>query len=212
MLKIKNKFMDYNILAVNEVILKTIATLSGRNISAQLVNNKAEALEAVKKLLPDGAEIMTGSSRTLEQIGLVEILQSGKHPWRSFKDKIFAEKDPAKQTRLRQESCLAEYYLGSVHAVTEQGEIIIASYSGSQLPSCIFTSNNVIWVVGAQKIVPNFEEGMKRLQEYVLPLEDARMKSTGMPGSKIGKLLIFKEEPLPFRKIHLVFVNEALGF
>ena len=204
--------MDYNILAANEVILKTMAVLKGRNISAQLVNNKSEALEAVKKLLPDGAEIMTGSSRTLEQIGLVEILQTGKHPWQSFKDKIFAEKDPAKQTRLRQESCLAEYYLGSVHAVTEQGEIFIASYSGSQLPSCIFTSNNVIWVVGVQKIVPNFEEGMKRVQEYVLPLEDARMKSIGMPGSKIGKLLIFKEEPLPFRKINLIFVNEILGF
>jgi len=204
--------MDYNILAANEVIIKTIAALKERNISAQLVNNKSEALEAVKKLLPDGAEIMTGGSRTLEQIGFVEILQSGKHPWNSFKDKIFAEKDPAKQGRLRQESCLAEYFLSSVHAVTEQGEIFIASYSGSQLPSCIFTSNNVIWVVGTQKIVPNFEEGMKRVQEYVLPLEDARMKSIGMPGSKIGKLLIFKEEPLPFRKIHLVFVNEALGF
>ena len=204
--------MDYNILAANEVILKTMAVLKERNISAQFVNNKSEALEAVKKLLPDGAEIMTGSSRTLEQIGLVEILQTGKHPWQSFKDKIFAEKDPAKQTRLRQESCLAEYYLGSVHAVTEQGEIFIASYSGSQLPSCIFTSNNVIWVVGVQKIVPNFEEGMKRVQEYVLPLEDARMKSIGMPGSKIGKLLIFKEEPLPFRKINLIFVNEILGF
>jgi L-lactate utilization protein LutC len=169
-------------------------------------------LEAVKKLLPDGAEVMTGGSTTLDQIGFVDILKTGEHPWQSFKDKIFAEKDPAKQGRLRQESCLAEYFLGSIHAVTEDGEILVASYSGSQLPSYIFTSNNVIWVVGAQKIVPNFDEAMKRIKEYVLPLEDARMKSVGAPGSSIGKLLIFEKESLPFRKINLIFVNEVLGF
>jgi L-lactate utilization protein LutC len=204
--------MDYNVLAAEEVVSQTIAALKERNVSAQFVNNKGEALEAVKKLLPSGAEIMTAGSKTLEQIGLVEVLQNGNHPWISFKDKIFAEKDPAKQVKLRQESCLADYYLGSVHAITEQGEILVASYSGSQLPAYIFTSNNVILVVGAQKIVPNFEEAMKRVKEYVLPLEDARMKSLGAPGSKIAKLLIFERETLPFRKINLIFVNEVLGF
>jgi len=204
--------MNYDILPAGEIISKTMASLAERNVSAQLAANKNEALEAVRKLLPAGAEIMTGGSKTLEQIGFVDVLKSGHHPWLSFKDKIFAEKDPAKQGKLRQQSCLAEYFLGSVQAVTEAGEIIVASNTGSQLPSYIFTSNNVIWVVGAQKIVPNLEEGMKRLKEYVLPLEDKRMKSLGAPGSGIGKILIFERENLPFRKINLIFVNEVLGF
>jgi L-lactate utilization protein LutC len=204
--------MNYDILPAGEIISKTIAALAERNISAQLVADKNEALEAVKKILPAGAKIMTGGSTTLEQIGFVDILKSGQHPWQSFKDKIFAEKDPVRQSELRQQSCLAEYFLGSVHAVTETGEIFVASNTGSQLPSYAFTSNNVIWVVGAQKIVPDFKEGMKRIQEYCLPLEDKRMKSLGAPGSAIGKILIFERESLPNRKINLIFVNEILGF
>ncbi len=204
--------MEYNVLAPADVIAKTMAALKERNVSAQLVNNRVEALQAVKDLLPAQAEIMTGGSTTLEQIGLVDILKTGQHPWQSFKDKIFAEKDPAKQGRLRRESCLAEYYLGSAQAVSEQGEIIIASNTGSQLPAYAFTSNNVIWVVSAQKIVPNLEEGMKRVWNYCLPLEDKRQKSIGGKGSAIGKILIFERESLPFRKINLIFVNEVLGF
>ena len=204
--------MTYDVLPAGDIISKTMAALKERNISAQLVGNRSEALLAVENLLPAQAEIMTGGSQTLEQIGFVNLLQTGQHPWQSFKDKIFAEKDPAKQGELRQQSCLAEYFLGSVHAVTEKGEIIVASYSGSQLPSYVFTSNNVIWVVGAQKIVPDLESGLKRVWDYVLPLEDQRMKKTGAPGSAIGKLLIFERETLPFRKIHLIFVNEVLGF
>jgi len=205
-------FMEYNKLAAPEIIAKTTAALKERNILAQLVADKIEALEAVKKLLPDGAEIMTGGSTTLEQIGFVDLLKTGAHPWQSFKDKIFAEKDPAKQGRLRQESCLAEYYLGSVHAVTEDGEILVASNTGSQLPAYVFTSNNVIWIVGAQKIVSNREEGFQRVYDYVLPLEDRRVKSTGGSGSFVSKLLLFEREVMPNRKINLIFVNEVLGF
>ncbi|HTW96225.1 MAG TPA: lactate utilization protein [Candidatus Methylomirabilis sp.] len=204
--------MPYDVLASRESIIKTMAALKERNISAQLVDDKNEALAAVKKLLPDGAEIMTGGSTTLEQIGFVDILKSGTHPWQSYKDKIFAEKDPVKQAQLRRLSCLAEYFLGSAHAVTEQGEILVASHTGSQLPAYVFTSNNVIWVVGAQKIVPNLEEGMKRVREYCLPREDQRQKSIGNAGSSIGKLLIFERENLPSRRINLIFVNEILGF
>ena len=204
--------MEYDKLALPEVVAKTMAALQERKVFAQLAADKNAALEAVRKLLPSQAEIMTGGSTTLEQIGFVDILKTGQHPWQSFKDKIFAEPDPAKQGRLRQESCLAQYFLGSVQAVTEQGEILIASNTGSQIPAYAFTSNNVIWVVGAQKIVPNLDEGLKRVWNYCLPLEDQRIKSTGGAGSSVGKILIFERENLPFRKFNLIFVNEVLGF
>lgn len=203
--------MDYAELADQIKLDKTLAGLKSRNIQAQLVQNKAEALEAIKALIPAGAAVMNGSSTTLDQIGFVEFLKSDQHGWNNLKAAIVAETDPAKQNELRRQSALAQYFLGSVHAVTEAGELLIASASGSQLGPYAFTSENVIWVVGAQKIVPNLDEAFKRVREHVFPLEDARMKSTGAPGSVFGKWLIFEREIMP-RKIHLILVNEVLGF
>jgi len=96
--------------------------------------------------------------------------------------------------------------------VTQSGEIIIASATGSQLPAYAFSSDNVIWVVGTQKIVPNLEDGLRRVREYCLPLEDKRMKSLGYSGSTLGKILILERETVPNRKVTLIFVNEKLGF
>jgi len=131
---------------------------------------------------------MTGSSTTLNQIGFTDLLISGKHPWKNWKDIILSEKDRAKQMELRRKSIMSEYFLGSVHAIAETGEMVIASASGSQLPAYIFTSNNVIWVAGTQKIVPALPDAIKRVEQYVFPLEDARMKKDGAAGSTIGKL------------------------
>ena len=139
-------------------------------------------------------------------------MKSGKHPWNNLKDAIVKEKDPAKQMALRKRSVSSEYFLGSVHAVSQAGEVITASNTGSQLPAYAYTSNNVVWIVGVQKIVLNMEEGMKRVREYCLPLEDKRMKQAGFRGSAIGKILIFEKETLPNRRITLFFVNEKLGF
>jgi L-lactate utilization protein LutC len=155
---------------------------------------------------------MTGSSTTLNEIGFVDLLKSGKHPWNNLKDKIVSEKDPQKQAELRKKSILADYFLGSVHAVSQSGEVITASNTGSQLAPYAFSSNNVIWVVGTQKIVSNLEEGLRRVYEYCLPLEDQRLKQAGFKGCEIGKILISEKETLPFRKVTLFFVNEKLGF
>lgn len=204
--------MKYNILADKKVIEKTVKALGGRGIKAELVKTKEDAFKRVVEMIPAGSEVMAGSSMTLEQIGFVDLLKSGQHRWKNLKNEILAEKDPIKQTELRKKSITSEYFLGSVHAVTENGEILVASASGSQIPAYAFSSNNVIWVVSAQKIVPGLEDGFKRVREYVLPLEDKRMKSTGAPGSVIGKILLFEREVMPNRKITLIFVNEILGF
>ncbi len=203
--------MEYDQLASKKTVEKTIKAVKSRGINVEFLNTKEEALERIKALIPAGAEIMTGGSTTLEQVGFVELLKSGKHKWNNLKDKLLAEKDEAKQSELRKKSVTSDYFLGSVHAVAETGEILTASASGSQLPSYAFSSNNVIWIVGTQKIVPTLEEGFKRVRNYCFPLEDKRMKSIGYPGSTIGKILLFEREILP-RKITLIFVNEKLGF
>lgn len=206
------EIMDYEKLASQEEIEKTMESLKTRGISAEFVNRREDALKRVKELIPPGAEVMTGGSTTLKEIGFVDLLKSGGHPWKNLKDEIFAEKDGEKQSELRKKSVLSEYFLGSVHAVAHTGEMVVASASGSQLPAYVFTSSNVIWVAGVQKIVPTLDEAVKRVRKYVLPLEDARMKSEGFSGSTIGKLLIFEREIDPDRKLRLIFVNEKLGF
>ena len=212
MAKPKNKEgFKYDQLPPKEIVETTIKAVKSRGINAEFLDTKEEALERIKALIPAGAEIMTAGSTTLQEIGFVDLLKSGKHKWNNIKDKLLAEKDEAKQSELRKKSVTSDYFLGSVHAVAETGEILVASASGSQLPSYAFSSNNVIWVVGTQKIVPTLEEGFKRVRNYCFPLEDKRMKSVGYPGSTIGKILLFEREIMP-RKITLIFVNEKLGF
>lgn len=205
--------MNYDALANTEAVQKAINALAERGIQAVVVNNRAEAFEKVKSLIPKGASVMNGSSRTLEEIGFIDYLKSGNHGWKNLHEEIIAEKDPAKQAILRKQAVLADYYLGSVHAVAETGQLVIASNSGSQLPHIVSTSLNLVFVVGTQKLTPNLDTALFRVREYVLPLEDKRMKEVGMGGSAISKLLIFEREPVFMgRKVHVIFVNEKLGF
>ena len=204
--------MKYETLASKNAIKNVMDAVKRRGITPELVDTKEDALRRLKELIPSGAEINMGTSTTLNEIGFIDLLKSGKHPWKNWKDIILAEKDEAKQMELRRRSVLSEYFLGSVHAIAETGEMVIASGSGSQLPAYIYTSNNVIWVAGAQKIVPTLNDAIKRVRENSLPLEDARMKSQGYSGSTIGKLLIFEREINPARKLTLLLVNEKLGF
>jgi LUD domain len=206
--------MSYDTLPQPERVQRTVEAVNARGIHTELVETKEEALERVKALIPAGCVVMTGSSVTLQQIGFEEILISGDHPWRNFKADLLAEKDPVKQSAMRRQGALAEYYLGSVNALAETGELVFASGSGSQLPAYAYTSRNVIWVAGTQKIAPTLEDAIRRVREYVLPLEDQRQKSLGnQAGSRINRILIIEGEPVYLRRnLSLILVNQVLGF
>lgn len=205
--------MDYSQLASSESLDKTVAGLKERGFEPMVVATKEEALSKVKELIPAGASVMNGASKTLEQIGYIDYLKAGQHGWNNLHAGIVAEKDPAQQGVLRRAALTSEFYLGSVHSLAETGELLIASNSGSQIPHIAFSSPNVIFVVGAQKIVPTLTDAEDRLRSYVIPLEDARMKSVGMGGTKLNKLFHFFGEPsYTGRKIHVILVKEALGF
>lgn len=204
--------IDYTQLATSAQIQQTIAAVQARGVKVQLVDTAAQALEKVQQLLPDGATVMTAASETLKTIGLEAMLKAKAHSWVNLKDALLAETDPAKQGVLRVQSTIAEYYLGSVHAIATTGEIVVASNSGSQIPSYAFSSKNVIWIAGVQKIVPTLEDGIRRVREYSLPREDEKMKSMGYRGSRIGKILIFEMEPPHLqRNVNLILVNQLLG-
>jgi LUD domain len=204
--------MNYAELPPMDQIQKTIEAVRQRGIKAELVDSKEAALARVQELIPAGATIYTGASATLGQIGFEGLLKTGSHPWRNLKGEALAEKDIARQMALRRQGTLADYYLGSVQAIAETGEIVVASATGSQLPAYAFSSQNVIWVVGAQKITPSLQEALQRVHEYSLPTEDKNAKAAGRPGTMIGKTLIFERE-VPFlqRNLVLLMVNEVLG-
>ena len=208
-----NLIVEYNKLASKESIEKTTETLKERGFQPVFVENKEQALAKLKELIPAGVSIMNGTSRTLEEIGLIDYLKAGDHGWNNLHDAVVKEDDPVKRSLLRRQAVVSDYYIGSVHALSENGEIIIASNSGSQLPHIVFTSPNIIFVVGAQKIVSDLSEAQKRLEEYVIPLEDKRMleASQGVYGTALSKELILRYEKMG-RKVLVIIVNEALGF
>ena len=206
--------MAYDTLPAPEIVQRTMESVKARGIHAELVETKEAALERVQALMPPNCVVMTGSSVTLQQIGFEEILISGDHPWRNFKADLLAEKDPVKQSTMRRQGTLAEFFLGSVNALAETGELVFASGSGSQLPAYAYNSRNVIWVAGAQKIAPTLDDALRRVREYVLPLEDQRMKSLGnQAGSRINRILIIEGEPAYLRRnLTLILVNQVLGY
>ena len=196
-----------------QIITRTIEAMKNRGIYTELVDSHREALRLIATRIPEGTQVMTGASTTLDQIGFTELLKSGAHKWKNLKQEIMSEKDPAKQGSLRVQATGAEYFVGSVQAVAETGEVVIVSASGSQIPAYAFNARNVVWVVGTQKIVPSLEEALRRIREHALPLETARMRSQGFPGSMIGKILILERElPQLGRNLTMILVNEKLGF
>lgn len=205
--------MDYTKLASKESLEKTSAALTAHSFKPVDLRTGAEALDYIKKTIPVGASVMNGSSTTLQQIGYIDYLKEGKHGWNNLHEAVVAEKDPAKQGLLRKQATVSDFYLGSVHAVIETGEMVIASNSGSQIPNLAFTSPNLILVVSTKKIVPTLQDAFDRIEKHIVPLEDVRMKQALGYGTAHNKTLILHaENPAIGRSVHVVFVNEDLGF
>jgi L-lactate utilization protein LutC len=202
----------YTTLATSFVIDTTIAALKKNNISAMVVDTEEEAITQATSLIPEGSEVMTATSKTLEKLGLDTFFNdSGKYnSIKSQLKKLNREHDGLKMQKL---GAAPEYVIGSVHAVTKDGKIVIASGSGSQLPSYSYSAPNVIWIVSTKKIVSDVEEGLDRIYQHILPLEDERMKEVYGPesGSTPRKILIINSELNP-KRINIVFVKKNLGF
>jgi L-lactate utilization protein LutB len=205
--------MNYSTLASRETVEETIKNLAERNIEGIFVETKEDALAKIKELIPAGASVMNGSSRTLDEIGFVGHLKSGDHEWHNLHEAILSEKDPELQKELRRKAVSSDYYLGSVHALAQTGELVIASNTGSQLPHIVYTSPNIIFVVSTQKITPTLEDARNRLAEYVFPLEDERLMAAHNAHTRISKeLIVHYENPMMGRKMRVILVNEKLGF
>lgn len=202
--------MSWDKLANRGIINRTIAALKTNGIEVKFVENGEMAKKEVFSLIPEKAEIMNVTSTTLDTLGISEeIVESGRY---NSVRKRFKTMDRSTQgLEMQKMGAAPEWVIGSVHAVTEDGHVLIASQGGSQLPAYVYGASHVLWVVGAQKIVKNRDEGMKRIYEYCLPLENERAKKVYGTGSAVNKILIIDKEVKQGR-IVVVLVNEVLGF
>ena len=201
--------MDYTQLASDDAVARTVTSLRDHNIEAEAVADRQEALARVQALTPEGAEVMVGTSTTLEQIGFMAWLAAAMGVI-DLRARIRAENDAAAGAELRRRATTADVMVGSVHAISETGEAVVLSRTGSQMGPYL-AARKVLWVAGTQKVVPTLNDAINRARDYATPLEDARMKSVGAQGTRIGKTLIFHNE-VQAGRITLILVPEVLGF
>ena len=187
----------------------TVVALEEHGFSVEVVDDLDAARQAVLARIPHGASVMTNTSMTLTQAGIDDAINEGGS-YDSARNKM-AKLDFA--TQLQEMKAIAgqpDFALGSVHAVTRDGTLVIASASGSQLASYVWGAANVIFVVGAQKLVSDTEAARERIYEHSLPLEDARAFAVYGQNSRVGKVLeIHQEAP---GRIHVVLVRQSIGF
>lgn len=191
--------------------IATVAqALEHNGIRAIVVESGDQARQLVASLIPPGAEVFNNTSRTLEAIGVADdIERSGRYE--PLRVRLFQMDREMQGREIRTIAASPDYVVGSVHAVTEGGSLLVASASGSQLGPIVSGAGHVIFVIGGQKVVADVESGIRRLFEYSLPLEDRRAREAyGVP-SGVNNILIINHA-VAAERITAILVREALGF
>jgi hypothetical protein len=188
---------------------RTATALANRGFKAHVADSAEHARQLVLEAIPQGAEVHSALSETIRELGITaEIDESGHYD--SVRAKLNALDRETQGREMRKLGAAPDYIVGSAHAITDDGEIVVGSGSGSQLGAYAYAGGNVILVVGHQKLVRDLDEGLRRVREYSLPLEFKRMQAVGYPGSLLAKTLIIHAEPSG--RITVILVPETLGF
>ena len=201
---------EYAKQATDEKIERTSKALEANGIQTLIAETGAEAKRLFLELIPEGSEIFLSSSVTLEQLGIVaDVDQSGKFD--AVRPRMYAMNRETQGREIRKLIAAPDFAAGSVHAVTEDGHVLIASATGSQLGPYASGAGKVIWVVGAQKIVKDLNDGLRRLNEHVVPLEEEHMQQLYKVSTAVNEMLIVNRATRPGR-ITMILVKEELGF
>jgi acyl-CoA hydrolase len=193
----------------DQTLAATVVALEEHGFSVQVADGLDAAREAVLALIPHGSSVMTNTSVTLQETGIADAINDGG-PYESARNQMFALDFATQAQEMKAIGGQPDYALGSVHAITRDGTLVIASASGSQLASYAWGAANVIFVVGAQKLVPTLEAAHQRIYQHSLKLEDARAQAAYGQHSSVGKILEIHQE-LPGR-IHVVLIRQPVGF
>ena len=180
-----------------------------RNIDVRIVNNGEEARQVILDLLPKGAEVHSGKSKTLQDTGIFDAIMD-PNQYNALRHQLLKLDRKTQMREIRKLVAAPDFMLGSVQAITEDGILVDASATGSQLAPYASTAGKLILVVGSQKIVPDLETAFKRIREYVLPWEDAQVRKAVNTGTFVGKILIVEREWISGRTT-VILVREPIG-
>ena len=184
--------------------------LTVHGFTVEILGDVAAARARIRALIPEGASVFTGASETLRRSGIeADLNASGRYD--AIRPRVLAMDRATEADAIRRLLASPDVAVGSVHAVTETGSLVIASGSGSQLPGYAGGAARAIWIVGAQKIVPDLETALRRVEEHCLPLESARTQAAYGSPSAINRLLVLNADLHPGRGVVLL-LREAIGF
>ncbi|GLY81480.1 LUD domain-containing protein [Actinoallomurus iriomotensis] len=189
---------------------RAAAALTAHGFTVEILEDAAAARARVKDLIPEGAGVFTGASETLRLSGIDEdINTSGRYE--AIKPRVLAMDRATQRDEIRRLLAGPDVVVGSVAAVTETGSLVVASGSGGQLPAYSGGAARAIWIVGAQKVVPDLSTALRRVEDHCLPLESARTQAVHGWPSAVNRLLVLNAEPYPGRGTVLL-LREAIGF
>jgi hypothetical protein len=202
---------SYSLASSEEVIQRTAESLKKNGLEVYIVDTPQDARKLVEGMLPVEKNIFTTLSETVKLSGLDDAINGPRSRFKSLRKEI-GKLDRATQFREQVKMGAApDVVVGSVHAITEKGQVFVASGTGSQLAPYAAGAEKVFWIVGSQKLVRDFDDAMRRLELYAYPLEDARMHETMNLPSGLAKILIVNREIFPGRTT-IVIVREPIGF
>jgi hypothetical protein len=179
-----------------------------RNFEVLIVDDGAAAKALVLSRVPEGAQVHSGKSKTLEDIGLFdEFMANEKYDFirrRTLKMDRNTQRD-----EMRRAGAAPDIMVNSAHAVTEAGQIVMTSATGSQIGPIASGAGQLILVIGSQKVVPDLDTAFRRIKDYVIPYEEARLGVA--PGvAKMNRTLILEGEQTPGRTT-IILVRHPIG-
>jgi hypothetical protein len=192
-------------------VKKTALNIEERGMKTFQAGNGENALELIKGIIPRGAEVMAGSSTTLNEIGFSDLLNGEEAWWKSVNKVVTSENDESKRAELRRKSVCADYFISSANAIAETGELVAWDASGSRTGAWPFAAGHLVIVAGVNKIVPTLDDALQRVREYCFPLENARATHVYGIGSIMSKGVILAHERSQGRTT-VILVHERLGF
>ena len=195
--------------ATEEQLAALAQSLQERNFEVLLVDDAAAAKREVLRRLPDGAEVHTAKSKTLDDIGVSAVVsEPGRYDF--LRAKLFAMDRETQGREMRKLVAAPDYELGSVQAVTEAGQLVVASATGSQMGPYASSSGHLILVIGSQKVVPDLDAALRRISEHVQPYEDERLLEQMGVHTALCKILIIERDYTPGRTT-MILVREPVG-
>lgn len=193
-----------------QTLERAATALTAHGFTVEILDDAVAARARVKELIPEGAGVFTGASETLRLSGIDEDINAGER-YRAIRPRVLAMDRATQMDEIRRLLASPDVVVGSVAAVTETGSLVAASGSGSQLPSYSGGAARAIWIVGAQKVVPDLPAALRRVEDHCLPLESARTQAAHGWPSAVNKLLVLNAEHQPGRGTVLL-LREAIGF